>query len=155
MSVSVTMKTWVRKLIASEAGTGLVEFAIVAPVFAFLLIGLIEIGRFTFFALLAANAARAGVQWGAQNLTTADNNAGMQSAALSDGQSLNWTITPSHFCTVDGTVTPCASGVAVPAGQVYYVEVDTTGTFTSLLKYPGIPQSLPVSGKAVMRVVSQ
>ncbi len=142
------------KRFKSEAGTAMVEFAVLAPVFIFLLVGLIEIGRFSYFALLAADAARAGVQWGAQNLSTADNNYGMADAAQNDGQHLGWTVTQSHFCTLNGTVTACAIG-AVPAGQVYYVQVTTSGTFNSLLKYPGIPQSLPVSGKAVMRVVGQ
>ena len=142
------------KRFKSEAGTAMVEFAVLAPVFIFLLVGLIEIGRFSYFALLAANAARAGVQWGAQNLSTADSNYGMGDAAQHDGQNLGWTVTESHFCTLNGTVTTCATG-AVPAGQVYYVQVTTAGTFNSLLKYPGIPQSIPVSGKAVMRVVGQ
>jgi Flp pilus assembly protein TadG len=142
------------KLFSSEKGTALTEFAVMVPVFTFLLVGLIEIGRFTYFALLASNAARAGVQWGAQNLSNAENNTGMTNAAQNDGQNLGWTITPSHFCTLNGTVTTCATG-AVPAGQVYYVEVTATGTFYSLLKYPGIPRTLPVSGKAVMRVMSQ
>lgn len=142
------------KLFRSEKGTALVEFAVMVPVFSFLLLGLIEIGRFAYFALLAANAARAGVQWGAQNLSDAENNTGMTNAASNDGQNLGWQVTPSHFCTLYGAVTTCATG-AVPASQVYYVEVTATRNFYSLFKYPGIPQTLPVSGKAVMRVMSQ
>ncbi len=55
----------------------MVEFAILAPVFVFLLIGLIEVGRFAFFGILAANAARAGAQYGAQTLSTAADTVGM------------------------------------------------------------------------------
>jgi Flp pilus assembly protein TadG len=55
-----------RRLFRAESGTSLVEFAILAPVIIFLLIGVIEIGRFAFFSILAANAARAGAQYGAQ-----------------------------------------------------------------------------------------
>ena len=33
-----------------------------------------------------------------------------------------------------------------------YVEVDTSATFHTLIKYPGIPDSVPISGQAIMRV---
>jgi Flp pilus assembly protein TadG len=149
------MKASLRELVRLEKGASIIEFAVMAPVLSFLLIGIIEVGRFMYFGVLAANAARAGVQWGAQNLSTADNAAGMTYAAAQDGQNLsNWTITSSYFCTLNGTVTACATS-SVPSGEIYYVQVSATGSFYSLFQYPGIPRSVPVSGTAVMRVVSQ
>ncbi len=104
-----------RRLVRSDKGTSMVEFAIIAPVFIFLLIGLIEISRFAFFALLAANAARAGAQYGAQNTTTASDSASMTAAALTDGQNgqniTNWTSSPGsitancYYTTTTGGVT--------------------------------------------------
>jgi Flp pilus assembly protein TadG len=145
-----------RKLARSEAGASLVEFAIMAPVMIFLLIGLIEVGRYTYFAILAANAARAGVSYGAQNAITAFDNTGMQNAALQDAQNIsNFTATPNHFCSSDGvTVSACPSGTGPTPPLYYYVQVTTTGTFSSLFNYPGIPNHIPISGSAVMRVVS-
>ena len=77
-----------KRLIRSEGGTSAVEFAIVAPVLIFLLIGLIDVGRYTYYGILAANAARAGAQYGAQSVYTAIDSPGMQNAALADGQNL-------------------------------------------------------------------
>ena len=156
MIVTPAAKNRMRSLWRSDAGSSIVEFAILAPVFVLLLIGLIEIGRYTYFALLAANAARAGAQYGAQNLITADDTTGMNSAASQDGQNLaNWTVTATPLCSVSGAApATCAGGGAV-TNTIYYVEVDVSGTFTSLFRYPGIPQNVTVSGKSVMRVANQ
>lgn len=148
----------IRRLFRSETGTSMVEFAIIAPVFIFLLIGLIEVGRYAYFGILAANAARAGVQYGAQNTTTAAQTTAIQNAALQDGQNLStWLITPTVLCSVNGATPTAAacSGAGVPVNTIYYVQVVVTGTFTSLLNYPGIPHSSLISGSAVMRVANQ
>ena len=46
-----------------QRGVALVEFALVVPLLALLLVGIIEIGRFAYFSIAVANAARAGVQY--------------------------------------------------------------------------------------------
>lgn len=138
----------------------MIEFALVAPILSLLLMGTIEIGRFTYFSILAANAARAGAQYGAQNVTTAGDTAGITNAATLDGQSLsNWSggITPTVLCSVSGAA-PAAcssSGSGPPTNTIYYVRVQVTGTFNTLLHYPLLPAHLPVSGSATMRVASQ
>lgn len=155
-----------------EAGTAVVEFAILAPVFIFLLIGMIEVGRFAYFALLAANAARAGAQYGAQNQTTMVDTASMTTAALNDAQNgigyVNWTVPGAitancYYTTSVGGGTPtgwdlCSNITGPPPANTtytYYVQVNVTGTFSSILSYPGIPKTLPVSGSATIRVASQ
>jgi Flp pilus assembly protein TadG len=147
-----------------ESGTSLIEFAVTAPIVVFLLVGLIEIGRFMFFAILAANAARAGAQYGAQDLTTVYDTSGITTAALQDGQSLpNWTssgggITVQQLCAVSGGApTPCATlGTSgPPQNTIYYVSVQVTGVFNTLLNYPGLPNSVPISGSSMMRVITQ
>jgi Flp pilus assembly protein TadG len=142
----------------SDRGASLVEFAIVAPVLIFLLIGTIEVSRYAYYSILAASAARAGVQYGAQNTTTALDSTGITNAARADGQNLAaWTITPNHLCSVSGAApAQCAvSSGSPPTNTIYYVKVQVTGTFKSLMNYPGIPNNVPVSGSAIMRVVSQ
>jgi Flp pilus assembly protein TadG len=149
----------------SECGTSLIEFAFVAPVIIFLLLGMIELGRFGYFAILAANAARAGAQYGAQDLMTAYDTAGITNAAVQDGQNLtNWTtnggaVTVNQLCAVNGgTLHVCGlsiGGPGAPQNTIYYVQVQVQGEFNSLLNYPGLPSSLPISGSATMRVATQ
>jgi Flp pilus assembly protein TadG len=162
MTVALSALGRSRRLAREESGTSMVEFALVAPMLIALLVGLIEIGRFAYFAILAANAARAGVQYGAQNLQTAADTTGITNAVVADGQNLpNWTaangVVVHYLCSVNGgTPTNCVTGANGPApNTVYYVSVQVTGSFKSLLSYPGLPRTLPVSGNAIMRVASQ
>jgi len=143
--------------VRSQAGTSLVEFAIIAPVFVFLAIGIIEIGRYTFFAIVVSNAARAGVQYGSQNTSTAVNASAMASAALADAEGLaQVSASPTVYCenSSTDTATTCPTTTTPAPTTVYYVKVVTTGTFKSLLHYPGIPNNVPITGSAIMRVVN-
>jgi Flp pilus assembly protein TadG len=141
--------------IGGEKGTSVIEFALLAPVLMLLLIGLIEVGRYTYFAILAAHAARAGVQYGAQTIFTAGDNTGMKNAALADAQNLpGLTARGSHFCMSSGAVVSCPSGQP-NSSTVYYVQVQVTGPFSSIFHYPGIPASITVNSTATMRVAGQ
>lgn len=142
----------------SQSGSALVEFAIVTPFLVLLLLGLIDVGRYTYYGILAAHAARAAVQYGSENLVTAADNTGMNTAAGADAQSLsNWTISPTHICMVSNLVTTCpaSSSLSVSANLVYYVQVTVTGTFSPLIAYPGIPKNIPISATSTMRVDTQ
>jgi Flp pilus assembly protein TadG len=153
-----------KSFLPSASGSSLVEFALALPVFVFLLIGLIEVGRFEYFSILAANAARAGAQYGAQTLLTAYDNAGITYAVTQDGGNLpNWTsaggeVTVNQLCAAEGTAPSTCStpwGSSPPQNTIYYVQVQVTGVFTSLLNYPGIPNEIPISGSSTMRVATQ
>lgn len=145
----------------SERGTAVVEFALLAPVFVFLLIGLIETGRFTYFWIVAEHAARSGVQYASQNLQTAAdagaNGPNTSAAAKADANVPTWTVRSSLACTLSGNMAPCPVNNAnsISPNLVYYVQVQVTGTVTSLLNYPGLPHSLPLSVTATQRVVNQ
>jgi Flp pilus assembly protein TadG len=149
-----------RQFVGSQRGTSLIEFALLAPVFIFLMIGVIEVGRYTYYGIVAAHAARAGVQFGSQNLVTAANPGGnaIENAALSDaGSPSGWKAKYTLICTIGGQPANCpisGSGVA-PQTMVYYVQVQVTGKVNSLLKYPGIPQQSSITATSQMRVANQ
>lgn len=145
-----------------DSGTSMVEFAIAAPVFALLLVGVMEIGQYAYFAILATHAARAGVQYAAQNLETASDASiagpATRSAALNDAQNLSqWTVRSSIVCTVSGAVSSCPANntSTVSSNLEYYVQVQVTGTFTPFLRYPGLPSSVPITATATMPVGNQ
>lgn len=145
------------KLLRSQRGTALVEFALLAPVLIFLVIGIIEVGRYVYFGVLAAHAAEAGAQYGAQNLTNAENLSGMRTAASADAGSLSqWSFSASTLCSTGGSTpsSPCPSGTP-GSTTIYYVKVSVSGTFHSLLNYPGLPTAAPVGATTTMRVISQ
>ncbi|HLY02461.1 MAG TPA: TadE/TadG family type IV pilus assembly protein [Candidatus Cybelea sp.] len=145
----------IARALRSESGTSLIEFALLAPALIMLLVGLIEVGRFAYFGILAAHAAEAGAHYGAQNLETAVQTTSIQNAALADAQNLSqWRVTATTTCTESGVTVSCTAS-ASSATIVYFVQVHVTGAFTSLLKYPGIPNQIPVSSTATARVLSQ
>ena len=137
-----------------ENGQSLLEFALVAPVIMLLLVGAVEIGRVFYMTILVNNAARAGAQYGAQNLATAADPTGMQNAALADGQNITGlSANASHFCScADGSSSTCQPSDCSGTHRLVYVKVNTTGVFQPLLHYPGFPSSYTVNGQAVMRV---
>jgi Flp pilus assembly protein TadG len=143
-------------LIRSESGSSLVEFAVLLPVLAFLLVGLIDIGRATYYSILAANAARAGSQYGAQYLWTANDTSGISSAVSADAPNISWTVSQSLLCSVGGGApAACASTGNGSSNTVYYVKVQVNGSFSTLVHYPGLPTSIPVSGLSMTRIITQ
>ena len=147
-------KRSLRRALRSERGASIVEFAILAPVLIFLVIGVIEIGRYMYFGIVAAHMAESGARYGAQTLGTAADSTGMQNAALADGAGLVWHVQPTKSCSQAGSVVGCPLATPGP-GTIYYVKVVVTATFTPLLNYPGIPSSIPVSSTAMVRVQNQ
>ncbi len=145
----------------------LVEFALVVPLLILLLLGLVEVGRFTYYSIVVGNAARAGAQYGAQGSTTAADNAGMVTAATTDGQNniKNITATANDVCScwngTTGTESPsppthAQCGQTCTTGRdVTYVQVNTSGNFNSLFNYPLLPTTFSVSAQAIMRVRPQ
>lgn len=144
----------VKRSTPAERGSAIAEMAVIAPLVMLLLIGLMEMGRYAQISVVVANAARAGVQYGAQNLSTADDSSGMVSAASNDAQGVSGlTITPTHFCRcADGTTSSCGATDCPLSHRLVFVQVDVSGTFSSMLHMPGVPNSQTVTSRAVMRV---
>ena len=88
----------------AQAGSATAELIVVMPLLLLILTATIEVGRFADYAIKLGNAARAGVQFGAQNISSAVQVAAIQSAARADAQnpSLNVTSTLSCIC-ADGS----------------------------------------------------
>jgi Flp pilus assembly protein TadG len=141
-----------RRFNKSESGAALVEFAIVAPVLALLLLGIVDFGRFMYTGLLAANAARAAAAYGAQTLSTAEDQGGMKAAANADSQGITWT-------TLNAVPVCIAGGVSITCGtnssEIVYVQVNVSGTYNTLINYGLFPKQVSVSGSSTMRVEQQ
>jgi Flp pilus assembly protein TadG len=156
---------------SSQSGQALIEMAFVVPMLLLLLLGVIEIGRYAYIAILVGNAARAGADYGAQSRTL--DTVGIQNAAYYDfagskngtppptnGQAYsNLTVASSQSCGCDsgGTVTSYACSKdpdSCPAGSrwVVFVSVTASGSFNGLFNYPGIPKKLVISRTAVIPV---
>lgn len=140
----------------SDDGASLLEFALVAPVLVLIAVGLIEVSRFAYYSIQVGTSARAGVQYGAQNLASANDTNGMVAAAKIDSENVpgfNATATVSCTC---ADASPCNPN-DVPADcasshRIVYVSVNATGTVQTILQFPLVPKNYSVNRQVTMRV---
>jgi Flp pilus assembly protein TadG len=158
-----------------QSGQALVELAFVLPLLLVLALGVIEVGRYAYIAVLVGNAARAGADYGAQSNAQSVDTVGIQNAAYYDfaggitsassanglsQSTLTVTSVVSCGCDSAGTITSAGcttitnptAGSCTTGNWVVYVSVTASGTFNSLFNYPGIPSSLTVSRTATIPV---
>jgi Flp pilus assembly protein TadG len=150
------MKTTVERKRA-QAGSALVEFVVILPLLLILLIGLTEVGRIGDYAIRVGNAARAGVQYGAQNEATAGDTQGMQNAATADGQDPSISaVAAQTFCEcADGTGSTCQQNDCATTHRLQWVQVTASGTLVSMLNSSFLPaplRSITISQTATLRV---
>jgi Flp pilus assembly protein TadG len=142
-----------------DAGQSLVELALILPVFVLLILGAVEFGELAYAAIVVSDAARAGVQYGAQSAATAADTAGMVAAAMNDGSDVNGlSATPTSFCSCSNApATSVPGGCSVAATScpangarvLNYVQVNTTATVAPFINWLG---SFTLTGQAIMRV---
>jgi len=144
-----------------DRGQTMLEFALVLPCLMLLSVGIVELGRAIYNTIEVNNAATAGVEYGSQSSQTGVDTAGMQDAAIADGNFPGMTATATYGCTCDtgaGTsctypVPPVSSCATFCAGQIVQcVQVRTHTSFNAIFHYPGLPSSYTADGHAVMRV---
>jgi len=146
----------------SLSGQSAVELAIVAPVLILMLLAAADFGRVFYLSVEVNNAARTGVQYGAQNSGDASDTGPtgkIVQAAKSDATDISgFSATASEFCQCPAG-TSSVSTVACPTGtdpppcsdMRIYVKVDTAATFNTIVSWPGIPSPVVVNGSAQMR----
>jgi hypothetical protein len=144
----------VRRATLGDRGQAIVELALTLPLFVALLIGAVEFGRLAYAAIEVKDAARAGVQYGAQSHATASDNAGIQQAALNDAPDVvELGATASHFCSCsNGGASTCVPTDCAGARILEFVQVNTTASIVPLFHVPGLPTTITFNGQAIMRV---
>lgn len=146
----------------STAGAATVELALIIPVLVLIMLGLLDMGRVFYGAITVASAARAGVAYGSMSALHADNIPAMVAAAQADAVDVTGlTFAAAKTCecpsetppVVSCTLTVCPTGPApVGDGNVrIYVETTVTGTFSTTVPYPGIPNTISITRTAKMR----
>src|SRR5919201_3681597 len=161
-----------------QAGSSLVELAILAPALALLVIGAMDLSRVYYYGIVAANAARAGAQYGIEGNNT-DTTGMVNYAALDANASCN-NVSPAAAGCSSGTLSsfgattagnqanclcPTVGGAWVSIGTApactatpcpydgsaprVYVEVDSSYPFNPPFKVFG--NQLGLNGKEIMR----
>ena len=139
----------------SDSGAALVEMALVMPLLLLMVLGVGDFGRVLYRAITLSHAARAGAAYGAQGGGHAGDAAGIRQAAEEEAQDIApITVTSQRICECTGgaavscMMASCGSYGAPRA----FVEVTATQTFATLVPFPGIPSTVPLSRTAKVRV---
>jgi Flp pilus assembly protein TadG len=156
--VRLKCRRLLRVLRGSRSGQALIEVALTAPILILMFVGAAEFARVAFAAIEVANAARAGVAYGAQSVSTAADSTGIQTAATLDAgdlASLTATAKTSGVCSSGASCTGSGSSClntdcATPGDHIETIlTVDTVATFDPLIHVPGIPSTFTLHGHAV------
>jgi hypothetical protein len=143
----------------AQAGSATAELIVVMPLLLLILTATIEVGRFADYAIKLGNAARAGVQFGAQNISNASQAAAIQSAARADAQNPSLNVTPTLYCIcADGSASQCLQGDCPTSHRLAYVQVVVSGKVDSLTNFALLPaalRSLTIQRSALMRVAGE
>jgi len=156
------------ELARSEDGVAFIELAVVLPLLALLVFGLIETGRYLAFGVRLGNAAHAGAQFGSQNVNNVSNPADIETAACNDsGFSCTGStpkpgttsapdvmaVTSSYNCTYsNGTSNAACPLPSAGVQRNMFVIVSTSGTFKAMLDFPYVAKSVPMSATATIQV---
>jgi Flp pilus assembly protein TadG len=131
------------RLRADIQGSSAVEFAMVVPFLALLVLGLVDYGTGVWEAMMVGNAARAGAYYAAVN---GWNSNAIETAVTSatNLSSISASPAPSRVCYCDATTsglgtsttcgTPCADGLTAAT----YVRVNAQASYSPLIPINGI-----------------
>ena len=131
-------------LCSSEDGQAIIETAICLPVLLLLLAGVVDLSRLSQSYIVTASGAYAGAFYGSQSSVTAQDVAGMESAAVADDPAAT-VVAFSYYRCADGSAPPTiysgqsmvqervVQNACVTTHQLLYVVVTATAPFTPLL----------------------
>ena len=131
-----------------------VEMALIAPALVLLLIGLADYGTLIYRRMQVQYAAQAGADFAMRN---GFNSGAIASAVTGASSFAGLTATPTPVeacgCAAANVMTPATCGSTCAGGQAAgaYVTVSASGTYTTILPYPGIPNSFTFTSASMAR----
>lgn len=150
-----------RKTFLSQTGQALVESSFSTSILLLILLGGAELARAAYCTIEVTNAAKAAVQYGAQNASTAGDTTAIQAAAendASDLSSLSTNVAQSGICSDGSACTgsggACRSTDCSSSHIETILTVQTSATYKPLLQIRGLPTSFTVHGQAVQKILS-
>ncbi len=144
------------ELLRNSAGNMTIEFGFVILFMVTLAVGAYDFGNLGYQKIAVTNAARAGSQYGVQDMSTAEDTDGMIQAARNDindtANALDISAGNYYFCPGQGEVADesilCDDGTF----SYFYVEVTVEDEIELMLPYPFVASPQVVASTNIMRV---
>lgn len=145
-----------------ESGQAIVEVAVTLSLLVLIVLGAVQFGQIAYTSIQVANAAKAAVQYGAQNGFTAADTTGITTAATSAAPTLTGlTATPTVACVCsDGSASTCQNTDCSNSRLIETLTVTTQYTLTPVIHVPALnpvihtaaqPTTITLSGSAVQK----
>lgn len=138
-----------------ERGIAAVEFALILPLFALFVVGILDMGSAIHYNMRVQTAAHAGMQYA---VARGYDSEGIQAAVRNATNVTGITMPgePERFCGCPGAdgVTASSCGSSCPGGSVAgtYVRITAQGTYRTYFTYPGLPNEYVFSEQATVRI---
>ena|SRR5579863_8636545 len=156
VDLNQSVRRWLRRGPAGETAQALIETSIAVALLVPLTIGAAEFARLAYAGIEVSNAARAAVQYGAQNGSTASDTTGIQTAAAIDAAdiatTLTTTVATSCVCS-DGSASTCQNTDCPNSHIEETLSVTTATTVDPMIHLPGIPRTITLHGLAIQKVL--
>ncbi len=142
-----------RQRTGSESGQALVELSIAISLLVLILLGAVEFGQIAYSSIEVANAAKAGVQYGAQSGYTAADSTGIQNAAQGSAPNLSGMVVNSSVACVcsDGSASTCLNTDCPNSHIEETVTVTTQYALSPIVRIPQFGSSMTLRGSASQR----
>lgn len=124
---------FLRRLATDRQGNLMIEFALALPILALLLVGLLDLGRFSLQKSSMLQGAREGAQYG---IMASDDSANINTTAKNATGLAGASATNTVFCecsSAAGTAVGCGTTCSSGATLKKYITVTTSGSFSSVL----------------------
>ena len=142
-------------LLRRKAGNAAVEFALIAPILAAMLVAMTDLGVALYEKMEIRNAAAAGAQYAIAKgwNSTAIQNAVTNATGMS-GVSASPVPVQSCGCASGTTITAAACGSVCAGGATAgtYVTVNAQVQYATLFSYSGLPNPMTLSAQSTVRI---
>jgi len=161
MSGRLRLRGWLKRFCRNEAGQALVETSLSTSLLLLVLLGAVDLAQVIYATIEVTNAAKAAVQYGAQNTATAADTADIQAAAAGDAANLTGlttTVSTTGMCS-DGSACTGTGGTCQPLDcSGSHIETiltaNTTTNYSPMIQIPGLPSTFTLHGEAVQKVLN-
>jgi Flp pilus assembly protein TadG len=138
-----------------QGGNALIEFSMMAIVLFLFCAGVSDFARLVTVGRLATGAAMAGAYYGALGPEHYNDLQGVHDAAIKNTNNYSGataTVTQFFACSVGGAQVASPDSCAAGSNPETYIQVVVTLPYTSLFKFPWVPDPINISQLQVIRV---
>lgn len=146
---------WLRRLLRQCGGNASIELAFLASPLVLMLIGVADYGMATYRKMQVQHAAQAGAEYAIKNgFSSAAISTAVTGATAYSDITANPAPAQSCGCASGTTINSAACGSTCPTGAAAgsYVTVSAQATYTTIIPYPGIPDTIALTAAATVRI---